>query len=394
MNLNLKKLQEKMPKLHLHLKVEKDGEVIFDSYQIGHSWTKNAYNFYNLQMLYGTTTSNLYMRSTNGTMYNASNFITFYYQQYGGFGYYNSAVNDVTCGIVLGSDDTAFHIDDYRLYVPILSGNTSGTLYAQAQGAPVQSFSGSPDNTENILYSRVFNNNSGGTITVKEVGLYTRANIYACFSRDVLESAVNVLDGAQLTVTVSITTQDLTDLYYIPPDLWTAGMGGYYLGQITRADDTTGGFHHRYVIIVAPKTGGELSAAAISTSNDVSSLASVRNNFYGAPETAAIIALGADSPMGIACAAQNTAVLGGYSDWYIPSIYEAELFYINRTYIPSGQEFANEYYRSSTYSSNPVMYVVHPITGAIANDSTDYYANQSYKTRLVRRILLADWVAD
>lgn len=391
MNLNLKKLQDKMPKLHLHLKVEKDGEVISDSYQIGHSWTRNAYNYYILTMIDGKSIPPLHVKTTAGIYY-GSTAMTKYYA-------YAGDVNNVSYGIQVGSDDTAFNIEDYKLYSLIPTGNTSGTLYAQAQASPVQSFSGAPDNSVNMLYSRVFNNNSGGTIIVNEVGFVysTGENSgYAryLFSRDVLESAVNVLDGAQLTVTVSITTQDLTDLYYIPPEPWTVGMGGYYLGQITRNDDSTGGFSHKYAIIVAPKTGGELSAAAISTSNDVSSLASVRNNFYGASETAAIIALGADSPMGIACAAQNTAVLGGYSDWYIPSIYEAELFYTNRTYIPSGQEFANEYYRPSTYSSNPRMYVVHPITGAIADNSTYYYANQSYKTRLVRRILLADWVAD
>jgi hypothetical protein len=391
MNLNLKKLQEKMPKLHLHLKVEKDGEVISDSYQIGHSWTRNAYNFYILNMIDGTSIPPLHVKTADGIYYGST-----YMTRYNA---YAGSVNNISYGIQVGSDDTAFNIEDYKLYGLIPTGNTSGTLYAQAQVSPVQSFSGAPDNSVNMLYSRVFNNNSGGTIIVKEVGFVystgeNSGSSKYLFSRDVLESAVNVLDGAQLTVTVSITTQDLTDLYYIPPEPWTAGMGGYYLGQITRADDSTGGFSFKYAVIVAPKTGGELSAAALSTSQDVSSLASIANSFYGGDQTTALIALGADSPQGIACAAQNTAVLGGYSDWYIPSYYELELFYTNRAYIPSGQEFSNEQYWTSTYSgweAPKSMDAGNPTTGVL----TPYeYANSTYKTRLVRRILLANWLAD
>jgi hypothetical protein len=406
MNLNINKMNEKMPGLHLHLKVEKDGEVISDSYQIGHSWTKNAYHWYNATMMDCTFFSSLPIQKTNGLVHSAGTMFINRCQASGtptftNYGYYNNNADNVDFGIVLGSNNTAYNVDDYRMYAPILSGNTAGKLYAQAQAAPVQSFSGSPDNTVNTLHSRVFNNNSGGTITVNEVGIVYKTyngsvsgitTHYLLFSRDVLESPVTVLNGAQLTVTVSITTLSLDDLYTIPPDFWTAGMGGYFLGQYT-CDDGGGGSlsHRKYALIVAPKSGGESTALALASTG----FNMTADLIYGGTGTAELIAAGANSPLGQFCSAENTAVLGGYSDWYIPSLNEAQLFYDNRANIPAGQEFTNANYWTSsegsfTAPSTLSGYRINPTTGSYAYTSS----STSYMTRLVRRILLADWVAD
>lgn len=406
MNLNINKMNEKMPGLHLHLKVEKDGEVISDSYQIGHSWTKNAYHWYNATMMDCTFFSSLPIQKTNGIVHSAG---TMFINRclanttptFTNHGYYNNNTNNVDFGIVLGSNNTAYNVDDYRMYAPILSGNTAGKLYAQAQAAPVQSFSGSPDNTVNTLHSRVFNNNSGGTITVNEVGIVYRSwNAYVdsqsahyfLFSRDVLESSVAVLDGAQLTVTVSITTLSLDDLYVISPDFWTAGMGGYFLGQYTGDDGGGGSLSHRkYALIVAPKSGGESTALALASTG----FNMTADLVYGGTGTTELIAQGANSPLGQFCSSANTAVLGGYSDWYIPALNEAQLFYDNRASIPSGQEFTNANYWTSSEGSFSAPTTLYPY---YLNPTTAYstYTSSSttYMTRLVRRILLADWVAD
>lgn len=405
MNLNLKKLQEKMPKLHLHLQVTKDGEVISDSYQIGHSWTKNAYNYYNATMMDCCFTSTLPMQKTSGLVLHdgATQFVNrcYAYSQptFYGYGYYNNTTEDVNFGIVCGSGSTAFNIEDYRMETPILSGNTSGKLYAQAQTAPVTSFSGDPDNTVNTLHSRVFNNNSGGTIAVNEVGIIYKSWIYTAntssqyylFSRDVLESTVNVLDGAQLTVTVSITTLSLDDLYTIPPALWTAGMGGYFLGQYIYDSEGSSMGHRKYAIIVAPKTGGESTALAeMNPASDITT-----DLTYGATPTTELIALGANSPLAQFCSTANAAVLGGYSDWYIPALNEARLFYANRASIPAGEEFSNAYYWTSSMGYKSLPSIIYPY---YINPTSDYYTytapSTSYITRLVRRILLADFVAD
>ena len=383
-----------MPTLHIHTKVEKNGIILSEKHQVGHSWVRNAYNAYNLMMLDSLPTTYLFVRSTNGVFNttrvperNASN-VTF-----AGSGYYSTA-NSVDSGIVLGIGTTAFNLDDFQLETVIPHGNTSGALYYQAQVAPVTAYSGDPDFTQNILHKRVFNNNSGATITVNEVGLifsdyyYYGTTYYYLMSRDILDTPAVVLNGAQLTVTVSITTKDFATTDPGVPALGTLGSGGIYIGQFdyTVAQQTPGS-HRRYGLILSPITGGESTTLAWRSSATATSCFDM---YYGQANTTTMEALGAASPAGAFCTAENTAVLGGFSDWYIPTYYEMGILYTNRAYIPGGEELSNNNYWTSYCGNNTNAAAYNPTTNAYATP-TQSTAN---KVRLIRRFLIADWVAD
>ena len=61
------------------------------------------------------------------------------------------------------------------------------------------------------------------------------------------------------------------------------------------------------------------------------------------------------SEVGIAARLCGDLVLGGYSDWYLPSLDELNQLYINRVAIGG---FANYYYWSSTEYDNLVMILI------------------------------------
>ena len=380
-----------MPTLHIHTRVEKNGIILSDKHQVGHSWVRNAYNVYNLQMLDSAPTTYLFVRYTSGTFSTATTVPRRYdYSGFSGGGYY-CTTNTEEYGVIIGTGTTAFDLDDFRLDEVITSGNTTGKLYYQAQVAPVTAYSGDPDFTQNILNKRVFNNNSGATITVNEVGLVFKDAGYPyhiLMSRDVLDTPSVVLNGAQLTVTVSITTKDFATIDPGVPALGTLGSGGIYIGQFdyTVANQSPGS-HRRYGLILAPITGGESTTLAWRSSPTNTNCPDM---YYGQANTTVMEALGAASPAGAFCTAENTAVLGGFSDWYIPTYYEIGILYTNRAYIPGGEELSNANYWTSYCANNTNASSYNPTTNTYSTDSQ----STANKVRLIRRFLIADWVAD
>jgi hypothetical protein len=379
-----------MPTLHIHTKVEKNGIILSEKHQVGHSWVRNAYNVYNLMMLDSIPTTYLFVRKTDGIF--MTNYVPqHFYYSFSGYGYYSTG-NTEDYGVVVGSGSTAFDLDDFRLDAVIAHGNTTGKLYYQAQVAPVTAYSGDPDFTQNILHKRVFNNNSGATITVNEVGLIYNNDVgskwYILMSRDVLDTPAVVLNGAQLTVTVSITTKDFATTDPGIPALGTLGSGGIYIGQFdyTVAQQTPGS-HRRYGLILSPITGGESTTLAWRSTPTATNC---QDMYYGQANTTIMEALAAASPAGAFCTAENTAVLGGFSDWYIPTYYEMGILYTNRAYIPGGQELSNANYWTSYCANNTNASSYNPTTNAYATQAQ----NTANKVRLIRRFLIADWVAD
>jgi hypothetical protein len=383
-----------MPTLHIHTKVEKGGVILSEKHQVGHSWVRNAYNVYNLMMLDSLPTTYLFLKSTDGVLHTETvpgrNYTS---TAFDGSGYY-ATTNSNDYGIVVGTGSTAFDLDDFRLDAVVTHGNTSDKLYYQAQVAPVTAYSGDPDFTQNILHKRIYNNNSGATITVNEIGLifYERysafTNHYYLMSRDVLDTPAVVLNGAQLTVTVSITTKDFATTDPGIPALGTLGSGGIYIGQFdyTVAQQTPGS-HRRYGLILSPITGGESTTLAWRSTPTATNCPDM---YYGQANTTIMEALGAASPAGAFCTAENTAVLGGFSDWYIPTYYEMGILYTNRAYIPGGQELSNANYWTSYCANNTNGSSYNPTTNAYATQAQ----NTANKVRLIRRFLIADWVAD
>lgn len=384
----------KMPKLHIHCKVEKNGIILHDNYQIGHSWTRNAYHAYHLTMLDSLVMADMLCRDTAGATYlTSSQPPSRLTNAFAAYGYYNNG-NNLNFGIVVGIGDTAFHLDDFRLETSVAHGNSADKLYYQVQVAPVSSWVGDPDYEGNILHKRVFNNNSGGSITIKEIGLISYAHIgYLLMSRDVLDVPVAVANGAQLTVTVSITTQSLSGIASGAPALGALGSGGIYIGQFnyTYAQQPPGS-HGKYGLILAPLTDGATAgqSSALGYRSTYVSTAGASDSYYGPTNTAALVALGATSPIGQFVTTANSGSLGGFTDWYIPACSESEVVYTNRASIPAGEECDNAYYWTST-ANGYQAYGRNPITNS---ESGALACNTAYKTRLIRRILISEWDPD
>lgn len=203
-----------LPRLHLGFLVEKNGRILHEHDEIGHSWTRNAWNF-----LFGVMTS----CSGSGSSGFGAGYMTGkqssgtidYYEIKGsgvedGTGCRATAAGDGKMGIVLGTDDTVFDADQTTLAGPILNGETPGTMSYNPMTWPTLSYDAGTY-TWTADHQRIYNNNSGDSIIVKEVGLIFRACVfgnyltrYYLFARDVLASPVTVVNGAQLTVTYSI----------------------------------------------------------------------------------------------------------------------------------------------------------------------------------------------
>jgi hypothetical protein len=107
-------------------------------------------------------------------------------------------------GLVVGSSDTPNTVNTYTMGAIIPHGNASGQLY---YGATTIDNPQNPTNTNYWFFRiiRTFTNNSGASITVKEIGLLVKSNDsgnvarYFLIARDVI-SPVTVPNGATLTV--------------------------------------------------------------------------------------------------------------------------------------------------------------------------------------------------
>jgi hypothetical protein len=110
-------------------------------------------------------------------------------------------VGDVGGGIVVGTSDTPVSLGQYALQSPIAHGTGSGQLSYGA--TTVEAL------TKNTAWFfrviRTFTNNSGASITVKEIGLYVKlwsgGAVYSyMLARDVPSTPITIPNGSTLTV--------------------------------------------------------------------------------------------------------------------------------------------------------------------------------------------------
>jgi hypothetical protein len=111
---------------------------------------------------------------------------------------------DVSQGIIVGTSDTSNTLTTYALGGKISHGTGSGQLLYGAE--TVEDVTNPSGYDLQFRLTRTFTNNSGSTITVKEVGLLVKKHDNTGTSRswlvarDVLPSPVDVPDGATLTI--------------------------------------------------------------------------------------------------------------------------------------------------------------------------------------------------
>jgi len=129
-----------------------------------------------------------------------------------GNGFYGS-VGSSTHGIVVGTGTSGFSFESFSLGTAIISGAGAGQMaYSSAEDVVVTFDAGSSRFSAN--YARFFNNNSGSSIVVSEIGLVsemsTPSQIEVLVCRDALSTTLTVTNGGQLKVTYTFTSQQFT----------------------------------------------------------------------------------------------------------------------------------------------------------------------------------------
>lgn len=106
-------------------------------------------------------------------------------------------------GPVVGSGSTSIAIEDYKLESQISHGTGPGQLDHFATEVIYPSVDGS---TCSHKLKKIFHNGSGGTVTVREIGIYCRISSdgNACIARDVLGTDAPVSDGGSITVIYTV----------------------------------------------------------------------------------------------------------------------------------------------------------------------------------------------
>lgn len=124
----------------------------------------------------------------------------------GAFSYTYNTSAEATYGIVVGTSDGAESFDSVNLGTKIAHGTSAGQLSYSAGSAPTVTYNPATKKWQSVM-SRTFANGSGGSITVKEIGIiynitasgYTPSNVL--MSRDVLATPITVANGQTLTIT-------------------------------------------------------------------------------------------------------------------------------------------------------------------------------------------------
>jgi len=115
------------------------------------------------------------------------------------------------CGIQVGTSSTAVAVADDNLVTPIAHGSSSGQfVYYGCYGLNYTTGASSAS----FDIEREFRNDSGGSIAVQEIGIYSRARhdsgsgeniaVGFCIMRDVISPSVTVLNGEYLKVKYTI----------------------------------------------------------------------------------------------------------------------------------------------------------------------------------------------
>lgn len=120
-----------------------------------------------------------------------------------GYNSYVAAVGDATEGIVIGTGAGAESFDGYQLTTKVVHGNGGGQMHYSDSEISYAWDGGTLTFTTTLI--RYFNNNSGGTIVITEIGLYAKLPVYfAMVTRDLLDPSVSCVDASQLKATYEV----------------------------------------------------------------------------------------------------------------------------------------------------------------------------------------------
>lgn len=122
----------------------------------------------------------------------------------------SDTMNADDVGIIVGSNNTAVTINDYKLNTRILNGTTTNKIEYLACGVNNLQI-GSTTSSFDLV--RLFRNSSGGSVTIREVGVYVISGYVStrffpnrfCIIRDIVSPEQTVSDGEYLKITYTIT---------------------------------------------------------------------------------------------------------------------------------------------------------------------------------------------
>ena len=198
-----------MSKIGLYYEVilrDRNGKVVKRFKRKSESWLRGFIAILRACLLqrYGTAVSAQNITDETGTArgfpdtYAPSGYVTSYLPCC------NGDTGDTSQGIVVGSSDTDNTLTTYALGSKISHGTGSGQLLYSAM-----TFEDIVNPSGNILQfrmTRVFTNNSGADITVKEMGLLAKGKDNSdnprsfLIARDVLSTPITIPDGYSLTL--------------------------------------------------------------------------------------------------------------------------------------------------------------------------------------------------
>ena len=176
--------------IFIGLQVHEKGKLIFEDVQRGHSWTRNYWNY-----IYGKTSNcgtasdafgvgYISHKDTNGTLW-YSHYPILYIP-----GTILTGGANTLGGISVGTGTAAFSVEQYALDALIESGSSAGKLYYNASAVSSTTYAAK---AWTIVGSRIFNNNSGGSIVVAETGVCASYyDVYWLLDRSLLSPTVTV----------------------------------------------------------------------------------------------------------------------------------------------------------------------------------------------------------
>jgi len=232
--INIKDTIQDALKLHNNIDIrltvavkDKNGKIIKQHKQRSHSFLMNFMATIATAMLnpYPNLSQYYYFRVTNGTWYSWDDYNTIIRALFEVM----DGANDSTYGIVVGTGTTPPTPNDFELTNQIVNGTGSGQLLYNAVTtspaggtSPISAQSTTPTsgvlspsgNTTSIQISRTFQNQSGASITVSEVGIiskamaYNNATVTFLIIHDLLSSAITIpnMSVMAITYTISVTT--------------------------------------------------------------------------------------------------------------------------------------------------------------------------------------------
>lgn len=190
-----------------------DNEKIYSDVFRGNSWTRNFYNFVFSCMCKGNGGNSNNFGAGYMSAKSTAAAVRYDPTYCGGrvnqailaSGWTNNVANN-SFGIVVGSSDTAFDKDQYAMQAVIAAGTAAGQLSYAVMAAPTIGYA---SKIWTVYNYRTFTNGSGGSVTVKEIGIYSYIDLFTngqnmMIERTVLSPSIAVANGQKLQVSYAL----------------------------------------------------------------------------------------------------------------------------------------------------------------------------------------------